>query len=233
MVDEQPPEHRPESGGSEPSEPESPGPESGSQSAPGPRPASGRPAGESSGLPRPVLAVALALSGLLAFGVIGLGLYSRISEHQRQQEVEAAQAARRIGPLPLPPIPSPGAGSPECAGLLAKLPQQLTIYDAPVPRRPLADPAPAGAVAWGDAGHDPVTVRCGLPDPAELTPTAQLVEVSGVSWLRLAEAGSASWVAVDRPVNVALTAPEDAGTAPVQDLSTLIRANLPRVPVFP
>lgn len=188
---------------------------------------------ENPGVPRPVLVVALVLCGLLALGVIGLGLYSRHAEQQRAEQLAAEQAARRTGPLALPPVPSPAAGSPECTGLLAKLPQQLTIHGAAVPRRPLAEPAPAGAVAWGDAGHDPLTVRCGLPAPAELTPTSQLVDVSGVSWLRLEEGGDASWIAVDRPVYVALTAPADSGTGPVQDLSALIRANLPRKPVFP
>ncbi|GAA3355451.1 MULTISPECIES: DUF3515 domain-containing protein [Saccharopolyspora] len=182
--------------------------------------------------PRPVLITALALSGLLALGVISLGLVSRFSEQRQQDAVEAVQQARRTGPLALPPIPSPGAEGPECAKLLAELPAELAVDDARVPRRELADPVPPGAVAWGDAEHDPITVRCGLPAPAELTPTSPLVQINGVQWLRITEAGNTSWLAVDRPVYVALTAPENSGSGPVQDLSDRLRA-LPAKPVFP
>ncbi|GAB2666195.1 hypothetical protein GCM10027271_26740 [Saccharopolyspora gloriosae] len=182
--------------------------------------------------PKPVLIVALSLSGLLALGVITLGLVSRFSEQQEQDAVEAAQQARRTGPLALPPIPSPAASGPDCAKLLSALPAELEVDGAQVPRRALADPVPPGAIAWGDAEHDPITVRCGLSAPAELTPTSPLVDISGVSWLRITEAGNTSWLAVDRPVYVALTAPENSGSGPVQDLSNELRS-LPKQPVFP
>lgn len=185
------------------------------------------------GVPRPVLIVALVLSGLLAVGVGALGLVSWYSQKQQRDAVVAEQQARRSGPLALPPVPAPDAGGPECSKLLAALPPELVLDGEPVPRRPLAEPAPPGTVAWGDAEHDPVTVRCGMPAPAELTPTSPLVDISGVSWLRLSEAGNTSWLAVDRPVHVALTAPANSGSGPVQDLSGLIRRTMPKQPVFP
>lgn len=117
--------------------------------------------------------------------------------------------------------------------MLEALPRELAVGDARVPRRALAEPAPAGTVAWGDAKHDPLTVRCGIDAPQELTPTAQLLDVSGVSWLEINQGGDTSWLAVDRPVYVALTAPEGTGTGPIQDLSEILRNTFPKQPVFP
>ncbi|WP_324264357.1 DUF3515 domain-containing protein [Saccharopolyspora mangrovi] len=188
---------------------------------------------EGSGVPKPVLIIAIALGVLLAAGVAGVGVYGWYGEHRLREEARAAEAARRTGPLAAPPIPAPKAQSAECASVMSALPAELTIGGAPVPRRPLAEPAPAATVAWGDAEHDPVTVRCGIDAPAELTPTSQLMDVSGVSWLEINQGGDSSWLAVDRPVYVALSAPADTGTGPLQDLSSLIKATLPEQPVFP
>lgn len=188
---------------------------------------------EDSGVPRPVLIIAIALGVLLAVGVAGVGVYGWYGEHRLRQETAAAEAARRTGPLAAAPIPAPEAQSPECAAVMSALPAQLSIGGAQVPRRPLAEPAPAATVAWGDAEHDPVTVRCGIDAPAELTPTSQLMDVSGVSWLEINQGGDSSWLAVDRPVYVALSAPADIGTGPLQDLSRLIGGKLPKQPVFP
>ncbi|MEV5537703.1 DUF3515 domain-containing protein [Saccharopolyspora shandongensis] len=185
------------------------------------------------GLPRPVLIVAITLGALLALAVAGVGAYGWYGEHQAQRTQAEAEAARRTGPLPLAPVPAPKASSPECTAVLQALPRELAVGDALVPRRALAEPAPAGTVAWGDAKHDPLTVRCGIDAPQELTPTAQLLDVSGVSWLEINQGGDTSWLAVDRPVYVALTAPEGTGTGPIQDLSEILRNTFPKQPVFP
>ncbi|MGP4017950.1 DUF3515 domain-containing protein [Saccharopolyspora sp. 5N708] len=173
--------------------------------------------------------MAIALGALLALAVAGIGAYSWYGEHQAQR----AEDARRTGPLALAPVPAPKATAPECATLLAALPNELVVDGEHVPRRALAQPAPASSVAWGDAEHDPVTVRCGIDAPAELTPTAPLVDVSGVSWLEINQGGDTSWLAVDRPVYVALSAAQDTGTGPLQDLSAILRNTLPKQPVFP
>ncbi|MCI2423790.1 DUF3515 domain-containing protein [Saccharopolyspora sp. K220] len=185
------------------------------------------------GVPRPVLIVAIALGALLALAVVGIGAYGWYGEHQAQQAATAAEQARRTGPLALAPVPAPKAATPECAAVLAALPGELAVGGELVPRRALAEPAPAAAVAWGDAEHDPVMVRCGIDAPAELTPTAQLLDVSGVSWLEINQGGDTSWLAVDRPVYIALSAPQDTGTGPLQDLSQILRKTLPKQPVFP
>ncbi|HEY2099311.1 MAG TPA: DUF3515 family protein [Pseudonocardia sp.] len=55
-------------------------------------------------------------------------------------------------PLALPPVDAPDATSPSCTRLLAALPATLTANPHPVPRLPLAAPAPAGATAWAGTG---------------------------------------------------------------------------------
>ena len=74
-----------------------------------------------------------------------------------------------------------------------------------------------------------------LPRPAELTPTSALLEVNGVRWLQLDDGlpdpVQVSYIAVDRPVYVALTTPVDAGSAPLQHLSDVVRETLPATAV--
>lgn len=183
---------------------------------------------EDTALPRPVLIIAIALGVALVVGVAGVGIYGWWSQHQQNQ----AEQARRTGPLAMPPIPAPYASSPECTTVLSALPQQLTVGNAPVPRREIAQPAPAGAAAWGDAAHDPMTVRCGIDAPAEFTPTSQVMEVNGVSWFQVNQADQVSYIAVDRGVRIALTTPADAGTGPLQEISDVLRTHLPKRPAF-
>ncbi|GAB3276191.1 DUF3515 domain-containing protein [Parasphingorhabdus pacifica] len=184
------------------------------------------------GVPRPVLIVAITLATLLAVGVAGIGLHSKYVAGKEREAEQARLEARRTGPLALPPVPAPEAGSPECATVLAALPRELVVNGDPVPRREIAEPAPQGAVAWGDAQHDTITLRCGIDAPAELTPASELAEISGVSWFEVVEGGKSSWLAVDRPVRVALTVPDGSGTGPVQDMSKLLGEKLPEQPVF-
>ena len=186
-----------------------------------------------SGVPKPVLIVAVTLTALLAVAVAALGGYSRYTQHQQEQQQQAAEQARRSGPLPLAPVPAAEADTPECRAVLDALPAELELDGDRVPRRQLAEPAPPATVAWGDRDHDPVVLRCGLDDPAELTPTSKLVDVSGVSWFELAEGSNSTWLAVDRPVRVALTLPAGTGTGPIQDISELLAKTLTKQPVFP
>jgi len=165
-----------------------------------------------------VLVVAIALAALLAVGVAVLGV---LTAGGGPPGPSPQQEAARRGPLALPDEPAPQAGSAECSALVGAL----------LPRRPLAAPAPA-SLAWGDAQHDPVVVRCGVQRPAELQPTSQLTEVSGVEWLQRPEDGRSTWIAVDRPVYAAVTVPDDAGTGPLQDVSAAVAQKLPKKPVF-
>ncbi|ROP40633.1 DUF3515 domain-containing protein [Saccharothrix texasensis] len=176
-------------------------------------------------LPRPLLVVALGLTALLVVGVAAAGLVLG------GRDDAADPSAVRTGPVALVPVPAPKAGSAECAALLGALPAQLLSGGVTLPRRELAAPAPAGALAWGDERHEPVVLRCGLDRPGDLTPTSQLRIISDVQWLEVSDGGSATWYVVDRPVYVALTVPSDAGTGPLQDVSTTIRDTLAKGPV--
>ena len=182
-----------------------------------------------------MLIVAMALPVLLAVGVAALGVFlggGHPGEPGGSKGPSPQQQAARRGPLALPAVPAPKAQSAECSAVLGALPPQLLVGPDSVPRRPIAPPPPQGAVAWGDAQQDPVIVRCGIEAPAELTPTSQLSDVSGVEWLPLSEGGTTTWIAVDRPVYTALTVPDSAGTGPLQDISGVLGRTLPKKPVF-
>ncbi|MDR7300757.1 DUF3515 domain-containing protein [Haloactinomyces albus] len=186
-----------------------------------------------SAVPRWVMIVAITLGVLLAAGVVTIGLVGRQMHNEASQASKAAEQARRSGPLALPPVSAPKAESPECAAVLAALPRELAVDDSGVPRRKLTQPAPPGAIAWGDAQHDPIIVRCGITAPTELTPTSRLTNVSGVDWLPISQGGKTTWLAVDRPVHVALTVSQEVGTGPVQTLSRILGKTLPKQEVFP
>jgi hypothetical protein len=134
------------------------------------------------------------------------------------------------GPLAVVPVDAPDAAGPDCKALLAALPTDLSAAGGTLHQRPLADPAPPGVRAWA-AAPQPVVLRCGLPRPVELTPTAALLEVNGVRWLTLTDGPLVTSIAVDRPVYVALTAPVGVGSGPLQAVSDAVRTTLPPQPV--
>ena len=142
-------------------------------------------------------------------------------------------AAPRTGPIGLVPVDAPDSGSTHCAALTAALPGSLASGQATLVKLPVAEPAPVGAVAWGDRVGDPVILRCGLGKPPELTATSALREVSGVKWLPVDGSDSQTWFAVDRPVFVALTLPKGVGTGPLQTVSEVVGAALPAQKVQP
>jgi hypothetical protein len=168
-----------------------------------------------------LLAVAVAVLGVVARarGVGGAGAGA----------ATAAPAAPETGPLAVVPVDAPDADGPQCAALVGALPAALPANGGMLPARPLADPAPAGTRAWAAAPR-PAVLRCGLTRPVELTPTAALLEVNGVQWLQLDDGlpnpSVVSWVAVDRPVYVALTVPTNAGSGPLQAVADTIRETL-------
>jgi hypothetical protein len=176
----------------------------------------------------PPVAIAIALPLLLAVTVAAIAINARV-----RGIGEAAPPD--TGPLAVAPVDSPAAAGPECATVLAALPAELDGPDGPMPSRPIADAESLpGVRAWAAAPR-PAVFRCGLPRPAELTPTSALLEVNGVSWLQiddgLPDPVQVSYIAVDRPVYLALTAPVDAGSAPLQQLSDVVRETLPATAV--
>ncbi|NMH91776.1 DUF3515 domain-containing protein [Pseudonocardia bannensis] len=176
--------------------------------------------------------VAITLPVLLAVIVAAIGITVRIRGIDGGPDATAAAPAE-TGPLAVAPVDAPGAGGGECAALLAALPVGLPGDDGVLPSRPLAEPAP-GVLAWA-ASPRPVVLRCGLPRPVELNPASALLEINGVRWLRLTDTAPdsvlATYVAVDRPVYVVLTAPSTVGSGPLQAVSDVIRSTLPATEV--
>ncbi|WP_300007663.1 DUF3515 domain-containing protein [Pseudonocardia sp.] len=176
--------------------------------------------------PLPVV-LAITLPLLLAVAVAVIGLTGRISGVDAPPPPDTT-------PLATPPVEAPDAGSPECTALLARLDGGLPADGSTLPVRELAEPAPAGVRAWA-ASPRPVVLRCGLPRPAELTPTSALLEIDGVQWLELDDGVPdpvvVTYVTVDRPVYVVLTTPVDAGSGPLQTVSGVVRDTLPATAV--
>jgi len=130
-------------------------------------------------------------------------------------------------PLAVSAVDAPDAASVACASLMAALPDPL----GGLPRRRLTqgdEPLLAGVAGWGEPA---VILRCGLPTPQELTCSAPVQVVDGVSWLPLYGAGVTSYLAVDRPVRIALTVPDGTSTGPWQELSRIIGAMLAQRPI--
>jgi hypothetical protein len=75
-----------------------------------------------------------------------------------------------------PPDPAPeGAAAYACAELKSRYPA-LVLGRATT----ATNPTSSYTAAWGDPA---IVVRCGVPVPAALTPTSQLITVNGVDWL--------------------------------------------------
>jgi hypothetical protein len=116
-------------------------------------------------------------------------------------------------PLVIPAVPAPQADSPECATLMATLPERLGDYQRGTP----AAPVPPATAAWRSGDTEPIQI------------------VNTVQWFRVIEQGTgrSTWFVVDRPVNVALTLPQGTGATPLQEVSDLVAAKLPAVPIRP
>ncbi|PWW55358.1 DUF3515 domain-containing protein [Actinokineospora spheciospongiae] len=182
---------------------------------------------------RAVVAAAVLVALLVAGVVLASRFLGPADTAAQDPTASNPMAAPRTGPVGLVPVEAPDAGSPSCASLVGQLTGALPNGDGTLEKLPVADPAPAGAVVWGDRVAEPVVLRCGLSKPGELTPTAQLRVVSGVQWLPVEGTGASTWFAVDRPVYVALTLPDGLGTGPLQTVSEVVGRVLPAQPVRP
>lgn len=176
---------------------------------------------------RTTILIAVGLAAALAVGVIVVGkLLDTGDPAATPPPSTTTTAPPRTGPLALVPVEAPDAGSAACTTLIGALPRSLTSGSSSLRRLVLADPAPPATMAWAGDRGEPVVLRCGLPRPPELTPTAQVREVSGVNWLPLLGNGASTWYLVDREVYVALTVPGDVSTGPLQEISETIAAAL-------
>ncbi len=171
--------------------------------------------------------MAAGLASVLVVGVIVASTLLGGGAGNTEETAPSSTTQARTGPYALVAVDAPGAADPACAKLVAALPKELPNKGGVLTRLELAEPAPPAAAAWAGERGEPVVLRCGLAEPAELTPTAQLKEVSTVSWLPVEGAGAFTWYTVDRPVYIALTVPSDAGTGAIQEMSETIASAVP------
>lgn len=130
---------------------------------------------------------------------------------------------------PLKAMAAPEQTSPDCAKLIAALPETFEGFG----KRETGDD---GMVSWppGDQVPGPVQVRCGVDRPESLSPTSGLQVVDPVQWFLVSaetEAKGFLWYAVDHRPYVAIWLPENVGNGPIQQISTLIDQNLPTAPI--
>lgn len=129
------------------------------------------------------------------------------------------------GPVAVPtPTPSDAASQSACANLDAALPS--SVLDAV---RRTTEPDASTTAAWGDP---PITLRCGVPRPAALTPTSNLISVDDVDWLPEQRSAGYIFTTVGLIANVEVAVPDaySPETGVLTDLGPAITANVPAAP---
>ncbi len=118
--------------------------------------------------------------------------------------------------------PEPSApASQACLTLARSLPETVSRQE----RRP-TDPSSPLTAAWGDPA---ITLRCGVPRPAQLTPTSETAEVNGVAWLPVELTQGYRFVTVGRVAYVEVDVPEDYAPEvnSLVDLAAAVSASVP------
>jgi hypothetical protein len=95
-------------------------------------------------------------------------------------------------------------------------------------RREKVTPSSPLTAGWGD---QPVVLRCGVPKPAKLTSTAELIDVDKVSWFLDETDDAYVFTTFGRVANVEVSVPssvqrEDA-TSPLVDLARPVIESVP------
>jgi len=114
----------------------------------------------------------------------------------------------------------PGVPGPGCARLQDALPDEVDGRE-----RRDTEPASERTAAWGDP---PLVLRCGVPRPAGLTPTSEVLEVDGVEWFLTERPRAFVFTTVRRrpyvEVRVPRSTPREQATAPLVDLADAVSA---------
>jgi hypothetical protein len=140
-----------------------------------------------------------------------------------------AGCAGSAGPVSVT-LPAPaGAARARCDALAKALPTTVGSQAART-----TTPASPLAAAWGS---DPIVLRCGVAEPAEMVtdPTADAVWINGVSWLFQLYTGGVRYFTTDRSLYVEVTVPNDfdpghpnaAPTDPLVDLAPAVLHAIP------
>lgn len=102
------------------------------------------------------------------------------------------------------------------------LPATLDGHD----KRP-TEPVSQRTAAWGDPA---IALRCGVPVPARLRPTTQLITVNGVDWFGEQHAEGWTFTATGRRAYVEVVVPKDYAPEvnPLVDLAAALKGADPR-----
>jgi Protein of unknown function (DUF3515) len=165
------------------------------------------------------------LATLIALPVtVALVLVAVVAEHRGGADPAPAAPtpAATAGALPAikvaaPPTPD-AAGQKACQELISALPTDLGDQ----PARPVDSPSPY-VVAWGEPA---ITLRCGVARPPAFIATAEVQQISGVTWFPERRGQTTAWTVVDRAVYVEVLVPAADAAGPVARLSTAVTASL-------
>lgn len=112
-------------------------------------------------------------------------------------------------PVAVTELPSAQADSPECAAVIAAVPDKLYGHS----RSELVEPAPAGVAAWATISAEATVLRCGVDLPAQYTQYSQTTDVNGSAWLEVKDMTPSSdlttWYNTDHFPTVAVTTHDD------------------------
>lgn len=136
-------------------------------------------------------------------------------------------ALRPDDATPVDGYAAPQSSSTQCSAFVAALPATFEGFGD----KQIADD---GRVTWSsDDGSSPITLRCGVDRPTELSPSSNLQVVNPVQWFitETDEVSGQAYVCVDHRPYVALWVPANAGNAPITDISAVIAKELESAPL--
>ncbi|MGV1035793.1 MAG: DUF3515 domain-containing protein [Candidatus Nanopelagicales bacterium] len=153
-----------------------------------------------------------AITGRATRGPVGLGLGAALT-------LVLAACSRPV----TVPAPSPTATqlTAVCAALASQLPSEV---DGSKER--ITDPQTTTTAAWGSP---PITLRCGVPRPAGLTRTSELITINGVDWYPEQLSAGYRFTTTGRVANVEVSVPDThkPETNALVDLAAAVAASDP------
>lgn len=122
-------------------------------------------------------------------------------------------------------VPAPAPTAPQiqdvCTALSGQLPTEVDGQ-----RRRTTDPQISTTAAWGSP---PITLRCGVDQPAGLAPTSELITINGVDWYPEQLSAGYRFTTTGRMANVEVSVPAkyQPETNALVDLATAVTASDP------